>query len=181
MKKHILLLSLLILNIILSPAFAFAQDDDLSLLQVENSPEDIKMASEYKTRKSLLEWHNYTGYAAAALYLTSMITAPDENKRSTRHNTLAIAAGTTYLTSAALAWLAPKPKGTKLKNNMKWHVRAAWIHVPAMILTGLSGYLADKHRKDGEEVKGFGGAHKAFSTITAISLAASITLLHYEF
>lgn len=159
------------------------QEDDssaLALLAMEETPEDQEMFDKLKTRRLMLDWHTYTGWATVGLMAASLISAPDGKATST-HKWLGISSGVTYVASAALAYLAPQVGEVKYAKNISIHKQLAWVHVPAMLLTTYSGIVAQKERKDGKELSTLADLHKAFAAVTTVSFAmAAITSMDWS-
>ena len=137
--------------------------------------EDAKMMEEMKTRRTMLDWHRYTAWGTVALMGATIATAP-EGKISNTHKALGILSGVGYLTSASLAYFAPRPEDTVQKKNIFIHKNLAWIHAPAFALTIASGLTAHNQRKDGKKTSGLGAAHSTFVAITAVSFGAAAFL-----
>lgn len=137
--------------------------------------EDAKLMEQMKTRRTMLDWHRYTAWGTVALMGATMITAP-EGKISNTHKMLGILSGVGYLTSASLAYYAPRPEDTVQKKNIFIHKNLAWIHAPALALTVASGLAAHNQRKDGKKTSGLGSAHPTFVAITALSFGAAAFL-----
>lgn len=154
---------------------ATAQDNSLSLLQVEETSETKELMNQMKTRSLMLDWHTYTGWAAVALMGATLVTAP-ENTHDKDHKWVGIAAGGMYLVSGVLAYFAPKPEGTKVQPNIAIHEKLAWIHVPAMALTMWSGLQAHKEHKDKKALSFIGKSHKAWAAIATVSFGAAAVL-----
>ncbi len=170
MKKAVLIIVMLIFSVGTLQAKEVQQEQkiDLSALQVENDSEDQEMMQRLKTKKVMMDWHAITAWTTVGLMIGAMATAPDDKADST-HKWLGIASGVTYLTSASLAVFAPKFEGAGHTPNILIHEKLAIIHVPAMILTAITGIAADKKYRDGKKLGSFEKSHKIFIPITAIS------------
>ena len=174
---------ILALLLILVPHYSFgagmSKKSALSLLQVEESPEDIELLSTLKTRRQMLNWHTYTAWTTVALMGATLITAPD-GKHDNTHKWLGIASGLGYLASASLAYFAPKPEDIKDSNNIFIHKKLIWIHAPAMLLTLAAGLQAHNDRKDNKELGSLADLHGAFASIAAISFGlAAVTSMDW--
>ena len=170
MKFFIVILVLLLTNIsqALSETKEQKKADPLAALAVESSPDDAYELAVLKDRRRFLDVHFYTAWATVGLMGLTLITAPD-NEKSNTHKWLGIAAGTSYLTSAAFAYWAPRPSDVKQSENILIHKKLIWIHAPAMFLTVASGISAHSQHKDGKKLDSFADAHKIFAAITAVS------------
>lgn len=153
---------------------------DLSALMAEEDPAQKQLMSTMGQRKTLLDWHNYTGWAATALMLATVATAPKEETSST-HKWMGICAGTTYAASALLSYLAPRPTGIKDSRSISWHKKLIYVHAPAMLLSMITGFAIHNDRKKGREPGTFAESHKPFSAIATVAMGLSLGVTLYEF
>lgn len=148
--------------------------DLLKLLEVQSSDEDKEILDKMKLRRTMLNWHKYTAWTSVGLMIASLATASDASKNN-KHKVLGISSGVSYLASASLAYLAPRPEGIKLSSNISIHEKLAWIHAPAMLLTMYSGIKADSDVGSSSK-SSIGKSHKLFAGIAAVSFGlAAIT------
>ncbi len=82
--------------------------------------EDAKLMEQMKTRRTMLDWHRYTAWGTVALMGATIVTAP-EGEVSNTHKILGILSGVGYLTSASLAYYAPRPEDTAQGKNIFIH------------------------------------------------------------
>ncbi len=155
--------------------------DELNLLAVQEDPKEKELLQQLNTRRTYLNWHTYTAWASVGLMAATFATAPEHGSDNT-HKWMGIAAGATYLTSAAFAALAPLPEGTKQSKNIIIHKNLTWIHAPAMAIAAYTGFMLHKDYEDddnGEDEKDESSMtklHKASAAIAAISFGLSAVL-----
>lgn len=120
----------------------------------------------YKKRKTMLKWHKYTAWTAVGLMGATLLTGSDGDGL---HKGLGMASGVAYLTSGALAYMAPKFDDQNDSNSINIHKKLAYFHVPAFLLAGYSGYLAAKQDDKDEELSGLAKQHGTFAALASIS------------
>lgn len=161
--------------LISQPLFAGGKSSEVQVVAEDDS--DIKLMQEMKSRRSMLDWHRYTAWATVGLMAAAVATAPSEHGSvGDTHKTFGLLSAAGYLTSASLAYFAPRPEGTSQQENIIIHKKLAWIHAPAFALTAISGLIAQNQREDGKKTSGLGSAHPTFVAITAISFGAAAIL-----
>ena len=155
---------------------AVAQDkqavDPLALLVIEEDSSDKELLSTLKTRRQMLNWHGYTAWAAVGLMGATLLTGP-EDKHDSTHKWLGISSGVAYLSSASLAYFAPREKDSKQSENILIHKKLIWIHAPAMLLTVIAGIKAHSQHKNGEKLDTFAKLHAPFAAIAAVSFGVA--------
>lgn len=147
----------------------------LNSFAAEVDPAEQKMMEDLKTRRTLLNWHQYTAWATGGLMLGALVNPPgdDDEKVSSTHKWFGIGAGAMYLTSASLAYFAPKPEGTNQQDNIMIHKKLIWLHAPAMALTVAAGLSANNDRKNHRDQSSFSKLHKVAVPIALVSFAAA--------
>ncbi len=65
-----------------------------------------------------------------------------------------------YFTTAYLGITAPKSESMADSNQITWHKRLAFVHMPAMILGPIFAYKAYSDYKDGKNPSGVGKLHR---------------------
>lgn len=164
------------------PLYAQVEGDELDLLslQVDPDPKQEQLLQTMSSRRTMLNWHNYTGWAATALMIAASATGPDGTISNT-HKWLGITAGSTYLASALLAYIAPKPAGIKDSRSISWHKKLMYIHGPAMFMSMITGFAIHNDRKKGRSPSGLANTHKPFSSIATVAMGLSLGVTLYEF
>lgn len=132
----------------------------------EISETDDDFVAKYKKRKNMLKWHKYSAWTAVGLMGATLVTGSDGDGL---HKGLGIASGAAYITSGALAYMAPKFDDQNESTSINIHKKLAFIHVPAFILAGYSGFLAAKQDEDDEELSGLAKQHGTFAALASIS------------
>ncbi len=136
-----------------------------------------------------LKAHRHAGYATLGLATLSFATAfmakkktdDDRASRSGRmdasdaknfnlHLGVATLTLASYFTGAYLGINAPKSESMQDIDQIKWHKRLAYIHLPAMILAPILGYKAYSDYKKGQNPNGIGKLHRPVMMLGVASL-----------
>jgi cytochrome b561 len=144
---------------------------------------DTKLQADLNRRSSMLQTHQVLGIATAALMAATALTAPDDGPVSTAHKSLGIATGISYLTTAYFSLMAPEPLEGSSKDSwsMMIHKSLIYIHIPAMILTPIAGFMAENAHKKGREPSGLGGAKGALATTALVSFGVAALVVTINF
>jgi hypothetical protein len=142
--------------------------------------QDPKLQFEMKERKSKLKTHEVLGLTTLGAMTATMLTgntAMDSNV----HMYLGITTAALYFTTAYYSLTAPKPSGVIDRGRIKWHKALAWVHLPAMIITPILGYMYKKHEDEGKKHSSLEKQHKTFAGILYGSFVLSASLMVIEF
>lgn len=158
----------------------------LELKDLGFSAEETK-GSEEKTqvmeeRAYKLKTHQVLGIITWAAMALTMLSAPDHKKTSDVHKILGLSTTALYFTTAYFSLSAPPLVQDSNKGlNIKLHKILAWIHFPLMILTPVTGFIAENQIKKGQKVHGFGSAMGPLGTATFLTFTAAAAVMVFEF
>lgn len=159
------------------------QLSDLGLSKEAVAP-DYKLQRKIEKRASFLKYHQYFALGALATMTGAVLSARENQQATDLHAGLGIASGVLYMTAASFALLAPELNDNQEKNvsnNVKWHKRLAWIHVPALIIGPILGIIANNDYKHGKKPGGLAKLHAPLVTAGFIAYALSASLMTFEF
>lgn len=161
----------------ISDARAAIRFQDLSIFNA-NVPAD-QFNEELSTKRiHLLKHHKLLGHVTMGLMTATVATAiygahemkdrrqkkghhsPSDVKDMHLHMGLAGVSLASYFTTAYMALRAPKVEEQQDENARQWHKGLAYIHVPAMILSPILGFLAIKDIHDGHNPNGIAKLHR---------------------
>ena len=178
---------LLLICILCISVPAVAQEDkkldlkDLGFSQETLKPDEGKTAL-MNTRATKLKAHQILGIATWVLMAATVLSAPDHHRISDTHKYLGIATGIAYFTTAYLSLSAPdRMANTEKGTNVKVHEALAWVHFPLMILTPISGIIADNQIRNGQSVHGLGSAMGALGQLSFLTLTGAAASMIFEF
>lgn len=178
-----LIASLLFFTIIGQNSFAAdTKSIDLKDLGFDSSviKPDNDLQKTLEDRRYYLKQHQIWGLVAAgSLVLAAM--SGGEGDLPPEHPFLAGLAVASYSAAAYTAWMAPELPHGKESGGSQWHRRLVWVHLPAMILTPILGYMAAKKIDNGEKLDGPEKYHKDAAWVAAGSLALAALTVSFEF
>ena len=176
---------------------AFTQDgsklslEDLGVSK-EDTLQDIESQELLDRRSSYLQKHQTWGLVTLGLMAATFLVAEeaeheeedgeDGESGSNIHQYLGLATAAAYWTTFYYQYNAPKP--THMSNegwNIKLHKSLAWIHVPLMILTPISGIMAWQANKEGREKTGLAAQKGTLGNLAMASFGLAATLMVIEF
>lgn len=99
-----------------------------------------------------------------------------------KFNLHALTAGVTlasYLTTAYFSISAPKADTMVDTENVKWHKRLAYIHMPAMIIGPILGMKAIDDYKKGKNPSGIAKLHKPIMALGIAALAGAAIVVEF--
>lgn len=175
----------LFLTILLSSSVAFAADSktielkDLGFDSAATKP-DNELQKTLEDRRYYLRQHQIWGLVAAGSLVLAAMTG-GEGDLPPEHPFIAGLAVASYSAAAYTAWKAPELPHGKESGGTKWHRRLIWIHLPAMIVTPILGYMAAKKIDRGEKLDGPEKYHKDAAWIAAGSVALAALTVSFEF
>jgi hypothetical protein len=179
-------------------AEGLATNDPLQMYSEKVSLFDLRIAdkdySEELNNKRIhhLKAHRHAAHATLALAVASFATAfiakknvdDDRSARGGRmdasdadnFNLHLITAGVTlasYFTTAYFGITAPKAQSMEDTEQIKWHKRLAFIHMPAMIIGPLFALKAHNDYKRGHNPTGVGKLHRPIMMLGIAALAGA--------
>ncbi|MGE0763711.1 MAG: hypothetical protein AB7N80_10575 [Bdellovibrionales bacterium] len=131
-------------------------------------------------RRFYLRQHQIWGLVSVAAMGAAFLSG-GEGDLPPEHPFFAGLAVASYAASAYTALRAPELPHGKEYGATAWHRRLVWIHLPAMILTPILGYMAAKKIDRGEKLDGSEKYHKDVAGIAAATLAISALTVSFEF
>lgn len=164
----------------LSYAEVSLKDLGLSETEISLTPEQVKEQKTLELRHSKLKTHETLGLVTLGLMTATMLTG-NSGLSSDTHMYLGMASGLMYYTTAYFSFTAPKPAGIVDRGAIKWHKALAWIHVPAMILAPILGYMYKKNEDDGKKSSSLVKQHSAVAGVGYGAFALSAALMTIEF
>lgn len=168
-----------IINLILicnfvATAFVFADNKSLDLKDLgfskEESSANKTLQVDLDKRSSMLKTHQTMGLITGGLMLGTLLVAESaKNKNSFIHPIAGSLTAASYATTAYFSLTAPKPESIKDAGMVKFHKALAFIHMPAMILMPIAGYMARYQIDHGQSVHGIA---KFKGTLGVVAMAA---------
>jgi hypothetical protein len=170
------------------PSFVCAEDklslDDLGF-STSQTQGDEKLQINLHKRSAMLKTHQIMGLITAVPMVAALMMGEGaaEGGRSRRdmHAAMGMTAGALYLTTAYFAIMAPKGPSSRKTGLTRIHRALAFVHFPAMVLTGVWGYQAKRQKDRGEEVHGSAGHHQSAAGVAASAFLASMTIMVFNF
>ncbi len=156
------------------------KDLGLSEAEISLTPQQIEEQKTLEVRHSKLKTHETLGLVTLGLMTATMLTGNSALSSDT-HMYLGMASGLMYYTTAYYSLTAPKPAGIVDRGAIKWHKALAWIHVPAMILAPILGYMYKKNEDAGKKSSSLVKQHSAVAGVGYGAFALSAALMTIEF
>ena len=169
---------------LLSSTTAYCNQVDLNLKDLGFSEKETQPTPELQKtledRRFYLRQHQVWGLVTVGALAAAFLSG-GERELPPEHPFFAGLAVASYSAAAYTAWKAPELPHGKEKGGTAWHRRLVWIHLPAMVLTPILGYLAAKKIDKGEPLDGIEKYHKDVATVTAATVAIAAITVSFEF
>lgn len=184
---------LILIILMTNSTFTFANSNQLTLedlgISQSDTYENLEAQQELELRSDYLKKHQTWGLVTLALMTTTFLFGHDAEYEKGEHESpneihqyLGIVSSLAYWTTFYYQYNAPKPKDmTDQGNNIKLHKALAWVHVPLMILTPISGLLAWQANKAGKDKTGLAAQKETLGGLTMASVGLAATLMIIEF
>lgn len=158
--------------------------DEIELKDLGFKPTELQalpqLQKTLETRRQFLRQHQIWGLVSVAAMGATLMSG-GEGSLPPEHPFFAGITFAAYTASAYTAWMAPELPHGKEYGPTLWHRRLVWVHLPAMILTPILGYMAAQKIDKGEKLDGIEKYHKDAGFIAAGSLAVSALIVSFEF
>ena len=161
---------------------SFADQIELKDLgfSAQESAADPALQKNLADRRFYLRQHQIWGLVSVAAIAATFLSGGEGNVPP-EHPFFAGLAVASYSAAAYTSWRAPELAHGKEYGGSNWHRRLVWIHLPAMVMAPVLGYLAAKKIEKGEKLDGIEKYHKDVGTIAAATLLVSALTVSIEF
>lgn len=188
------------ISLLLAFAFcsdAFSQEKDISFLDLR-IPEAQYTKEMHEIREKKLVAHKHMAALTLGLTAATILTAvlaknkvdDDRAARGGRmdksdadnFNLHVMTAGLTlasYFTTAYFSLSAPKADTTSDTDDVMWHKRLAFVHMPAMIIGPILGLQAINDYKKGQNPSGAAKLHRPIMILGAAALAGAAIVVEF--
>jgi len=161
-------------------------------------PESEYTSSHQDQRTFKLKAHKHLAHTTLLLTAGTLVTAvmakrdinrnraarghtmlPQDADELKLHMALAGATLLSYYTTAYFSITAPKSEAMIDSENLKWHKRFSYIHMPGMILAPVLGLMAYNDYKKGKNPTGIAKMHRPVMALTSLALLGAVISIEF--
>lgn len=141
--------------------------------ELESDPEAQRLLEK---RSSMLQTHQYLGFATWALMTATLLT-PEANLEL--HKYLGLSTTALYGVTAYYSLFAPKPENHEASGKTAWHKSLAWVHGVGMVLTPILGLIRYDQVEHGKPSSTLGKLHSVTAVTTYLAFSAALVVVTF--